>query len=173
MLQKHEPTKRAREREMLRDGFPAYTTSAGWMGYSDDEDAAAVPRGDRAGWTHFKVKVGADLRMTCAAWRWCGEEIGPERQLMIDANQAWDVGEAIQWMHELAPFNPLWIEEPTSPDDVLGHATIARAVAPIGVATGEHCAEPRHVQAAPAGARHSILPDRQLPARRARTRSSR
>ena len=139
LLQKHEPTKRAREREMLRDGFPAYTTSAGWLGYSNAKIRRLCREGVQAGWTHFKLKVGADLKDDVRRLALVRREIGWERHLMIDANQAWDVGQAIQWMHSLAPFKPLWIEEPTSPDDVLGHATIARAVAPIGVATGEHC----------------------------------
>ena len=91
------------------------------------------------GWTHFKLKVGLDRDDDVRRARIVREEIGPDRTLMVDANQRWDVGEAIDWMSSLAPFKPLWIEEPTSPDDVLGHAAIARAVAPIGVATGEHC----------------------------------
>jgi L-fuconate dehydratase len=90
------------------------------------------------GWTHFKLKVGIDLEDDLRRARLMREEIGPGRYLMVDANQAWDVDEAIANMRELAELNPLWIEEPTSPDDVLGHARIARAVAPIGVATGEH-----------------------------------
>jgi L-fuconate dehydratase len=139
ILHRHAPTRAEREAEMLRDGFPAYTTSAGWLGYSDDKLRRLCQEAIAAGWTHFKLKVGADLQddiRRCAITR---EEIGPERKLMVDANQRWDVGEAIEHMRSLAPFNPWWIEEPTSPDDVLGHATIARAVAPIGVATGEHC----------------------------------
>ena len=83
--------------------------------------------------------MGRDLADDIRRCRIVREEIGPERKLMVDANQVWDVGQAIEWMTHLAPFDPWWIEEPTSPDDILGHATIARAVAPIGVATGEHC----------------------------------
>jgi L-fuconate dehydratase len=92
------------------------------------------------GFTHFKVKVGADPADDARRVAMVRDEIGPDRQLMIDANQRWNVGEAIERVRALSQFNLLWIEEPTSPDDVLGHATIARAVAPIGVATGEHCA---------------------------------
>ena len=128
-----------REAQMLRDGYPAYTTSAGWLGYPDEEIRRLCREGVAAGWTHFKIKVGADLEddiRRCALVR---EEIGPERRLMIDANQRWGVAEAIAWTRELARFDPWWIEEPTSPDDVLGHAAIAKAVAPIGVATGEQC----------------------------------
>ena len=139
ILRAHEPTRAIREAEMQRDGYPAYTTSAGWLGYSDEQIRALCRAGLAAGWEHFKIKVGADLRddiRRCAIIR---SEIGPGRKLMMDANQRWDVGEAIAWMRKLARFDPWWIEEPTSPDDVLGHAAIARAIAPIRVATGEQC----------------------------------
>ena len=139
ILKKHAPTRAAREAEMLRDGFPAYTTSAGWLGYSDEKIRWLCREGLAAGWTHFKIKVGGDLQDDLRRLAIVREEIGPGRKLMVDANQKWDVGEAIRWMKELARFDPWWIEEPTSPDDVLGHAAIARAVAPIGVATGEAC----------------------------------
>lgn len=127
-----------RERRLLEGGYPAYTTSAGWMGYSDDKIRRLCQQGLADGWTAFKLKVGFDLeddRRRAAIIR---EEIGPDHLLMMDANQRWDVGEAITNMRALSAFDPLWIEEPTSPDDVLGHATIARAIAPVGVATGEH-----------------------------------
>lgn len=139
LLRRNEPGKAAREAEMRRDGFPAYTTSAGWLGYPDDKIRRLCREGIAEGWTHFKIKVGGSLEDDVRRLRIVREEIGPDRFLMVDANQRWDVPDAIAWMKHLAPFNPLWIEEPTSPDDVLGHATIARAVAPIGVATGEHC----------------------------------
>ncbi len=124
---------------MLRDGYQAYTTSSGWLGYSDDKIRRLCREALADGWTHFKLKVGVDIDddvRRCAILR---SEIGDERKLMVDANQIWDVDEAIANMRQLAPFKPWWIEEPTSPDDVLGHAAIRRAVAPIGVATGEHC----------------------------------
>jgi L-fuconate dehydratase len=126
---------------MLRDGFPAYTTSAGWLGYSDEAIRRLCREGIAQGWSHFKIKVGRDLRDDVRRAAIIREEIGPgpERKLMLDANQIWEVNEAIASMRALARFDPWWIEEPTSPDDVLGHATIARAIAPIGVATGEHC----------------------------------
>jgi len=139
ILHRNAPTRALREAEMQRDGFPAYTTSAGWLGYSDEKLRRLCREAIAQGWNHFKIKVGrssADDIRRCTIIR---EEIGWQRKLMVDANQYWDVGEAIAAMRELAPFDPLWIEEPTSPDDVLGHAAIARAVAPIGVATGEHC----------------------------------
>jgi L-fuconate dehydratase len=140
ILERQARTKGEREAELLRSGYPAYTTSVGWMGYSDDKVRAACREAIADGWTHFKVKVGADPADDARRVGMVRAEIGPDRVLMVDANQRWDVGEAITRMRELARFNPLWIEEPTSPDDVLGHAAIARAVAPIGVATGEHCA---------------------------------
>ena len=139
ILRKNAPTRARREEEMLRDGFPAYTTSAGWIGYPDDRIRRLCREGVAAGWTHFKIKVGSDLRDDLRRLAIVREEIGPGRKLMLDANQKWDVAEAIRWMKELARFDPWWIEEPTSPDDVLGHAAIARAVAPVGVATGEAC----------------------------------
>jgi len=142
LLERQAPSKAHREAELLRAGYPAYTTSVGWMGYADDRICASCREAIADGWTHFKVKVGGhpdDDRRRVALVR---REIGPERSLMIDANQQWDVGTAIERATALAPFKPLWMEEPTSPDDVLGHATIAQALRPlgIGVATGEHCA---------------------------------
>jgi len=139
ILRKLEPTKAQREAEMRAQGYPAYTTSAGWLGYSDEKIRRLVREGIQEGWTHFKMKVGANLEDDVRRAQLIRDEIGPDRTLMMDANQVWDVGQTIDWMKVLARFNPLWIEEPTSPDDVLGHATIARAVAPIGVATGEAC----------------------------------
>jgi L-fuconate dehydratase len=140
MLERQARMKGLREAELLKAGYPAYTTSAGWIGYSDDRVRQACRDAMAEGWNHFKVKVGGrpeDDRRRVSLVR---SEIGPERTLMIDANQRWDVGEAIERVLALAEFKPLWIEEPTSPDDVLGHATIAKAIRPIGVATGEHCA---------------------------------
>ncbi len=139
ILQSKMPGRAERESEMLSTGYPAYTTSAGWLGYSDDKLRRLCREAIAEGWTHFKLKVGADIEDDIRRASIIREEIGSERKLMMDANQRWDVGEAIENMSRLAPFNPWWIEEPTSPDDVLGHAAIAAAVAPIGVATGEHC----------------------------------
>lgn len=128
-----------RERACLRDGFPAYTTSTGWLGYSDEKVRRLCREAIADGWTAFKMKVGTDLSDNVRRAALMREEIGPARRLMLDANQCWDVPEAIRQMEALARFDPYWIEEPTSPDDVLGHATISRAVAPVGVATGEVC----------------------------------
>jgi L-fuconate dehydratase len=138
LLRRQVPTRAKREAEMLQDGFPAYTTGAGWSGYSDEKMRLLCREAIAKGWRHFKLKVGLGLEDDLHRARIMREEIGPENTLMIDANQVWEVNEAIAAMKYLAEFNPLWIEEPTSPDDILGHATIARAVAPIRVATGEH-----------------------------------
>jgi L-fuconate dehydratase len=139
ILRHNEPTKVIREAQMQEEGFPAYTTSAGWLGYSDEKLRRLCREALAQGWTHFKIKVGLNLEDDLRRAALIREEIGPDRKLMMDANQRWDVSEAIFNMKQLAQFNPWWIEEPTSPDDVLGHATIARAIEPIGVATGEHC----------------------------------
>jgi L-fuconate dehydratase len=138
ILHANAPTKADRVAEMLHRGFPAYTTSVGWLGYPDEKIRELAREARTAGWTHFKMKVGRDSEGDVRRARLLREEIGPDARLMMDANQVWDVGEAIERIRILAKFDPWWIEEPTSPDDVLGHAAIARAVAPIRVATGEH-----------------------------------
>jgi L-fuconate dehydratase len=138
-LEERLPGRAGRTEHISQIGYPAYTTSAGWLGYSQDKMRALLREAMAQGWTHFKMKVGADLEQDVARAALIRQEIGPDRTLMMDANQVWGTGEAIAAMEKLAAFNPLWIEEPTSPDDILGHARIARAVAPIGVATGEHC----------------------------------
>jgi len=138
MLQRLEPTREQRVAELRRDGYPAYTSGPGWLGYSDDKLRRLCREAVAGGWHAIKLKVGAnlddDLRR-CAIAR---VELGPTGTLMIDANQVWDVEQAIDWVRALRRFEPIWIEEPTSPDDVVGHAAIRRAVAPVGVATGEH-----------------------------------
>lgn len=131
--------KAAREQEMLSHGYPGYTTSAGWLGYSEDKMRRLAREGVAEGWTHFKQKVGGDINDDLRRAAILREEIGWNRKLMMDANQVWEVDEAIVNMRRLAQFDPWWIEEPTSPDDILGHAAIRRRIAPIGVATGEHC----------------------------------
>ena len=139
ILRDLEQTRSSRESEILSFGYPAYTTSAGWLGYSDETIRHAVKDALKSGWTEFKIKVGRDLAIDARRAALVRDEIGPRSTLMMDANQVWDVPEAIAWIKELSKFDPLWIEEPTSPDDVLGHATIRKGVAPVGVATGEHC----------------------------------
>ena len=139
LLRAQEAGKAERIAELERTGYPCYTTSAGWLGYSDEKLRRLCQEAVDEGYQHVKLKVGASLEddiRRCAIAR---EVIGPDRTLMIDANQVWDVGQAIEWTNALAQFDLLWIEEPTSPDDVLGHAAVKRGVAPVGVATGEHC----------------------------------
>ncbi|MFF2831039.1 enolase C-terminal domain-like protein [Cellulosimicrobium cellulans] len=139
LLEAKAATKAERIAHLERTGYPVYTTSAGWLGYDDEKLRRLCQEAVDAGYGHIKLKVGADLADDVRRLTIAREVIGPDRTLMVDANQVWDVPQAIEWMAALAPFDPLWIEEPTSPDDVLGHAAIRRAVAPIGVATGEHC----------------------------------
>lgn len=140
LLRQQAPTRADRERELFRSGYPCYTTSAGWLGYSDEQVAALARQAIDQGFTAIKMKVGQDLAHDRARAALLRQVIGPDRKLMMDANQRWDVPQAIAWMRELAEFDPWWIEEPTHPDDVLGHKAIAEAIAPIGVATGEHVA---------------------------------
>jgi len=140
LLRRVASTRAEREAEMRRDGYPAYVTSAGWLGYSDDKVRALCRESIAAGWTRFKIKVGRDSEENVRRAAIVRAEIGDDGWLMMDANQAWDVNEAITFVEPLKRFRPRWIEEPTSPDDVLGHATIRRAIKPVGVATGEHAA---------------------------------
>src|SRR5258706_8354116 len=139
ILEKNAPTKAGREAEMRTKGFPAYTTSTGWLGYPDEKVRRLCREAIAQGWTFFKMKVGQDLEGNLRRAALMREEIGPGRVLAMDANQCWDVPEAIRQTKALARFDPYWMEEPTSPDDVLGHAAIARAIGPVRVATGEHC----------------------------------
>jgi L-fuconate dehydratase len=139
LLRAQEPSRSRRIAELeARGGYPCYTTSAGWLGYSDDKLRRLLQEAVDEGYRHIKLKVGANLDDDVRRLRIAREVIGWDAKLMIDANQVWDVPEAIEWVNALAEFRPHWIEEPTSPDDVLGHAAVRKAVAPIGVATGEH-----------------------------------
>ena len=123
---------------LLDQGYPAYTTTPGWLGYSDDRLARLCAEAVQDGFRQVKLKVGArladDTRRIAVARATVGDDIG----IALDANQVWDVDTAIAWVRELAPARPEWIEEPTSPDDILGTAAIRRAVHPVRVATGEH-----------------------------------
>ncbi len=139
MLHANDATRAERIARVEREGFPAYTTSCGWIGYSDDVVRARCREAIAEGFTHFKMKIGQSLEDDVRRARIIREEIGPDRVLMVDANQRFDVREAIEWIKPLAPFGIWWFEEPVSPDDILGHAEIARAIAPIKVATGEQC----------------------------------
>ncbi|MFJ3582996.1 L-fuconate dehydratase [Streptomyces sp. NPDC090127] len=119
-------------------GYPAYTTSPGWLGYSDEKLTRLAREAVAAGFTQIKLKVGADLADDIRRMRVARAAVGPDIRIAIDANQRWNVGEAVEWTKALAEFDPYWIEEPTSPDDILGHAAVRGAVAPVKVATGEH-----------------------------------
>ena len=138
LLRAAEPGRADRERALLASGYPAYTTTPGWLGYSDDKLRRLSKEAVEHGFAQIKLKVGGDIAADVRRMRIAREVVGPDIRIAVDANQRWDVDEAIEWMRALAPFEPAWIEEPTSPDDVLGHATIAKAIAPIPVATGEH-----------------------------------
>ncbi|MFB7709886.1 L-fuconate dehydratase [Streptomyces sp. NPDC056105] len=127
-----------RESALRERGFPGYTTSPGWLGYSDEKLGRLARQAVADGFRQIKLKVGADLADDIRRCRTARSVIGPDIRMAIDANQRWNVGEAIEWTKALAEFDPYWVEEPTSPDDVLGHAAIRRAVAPVKVATGEH-----------------------------------
>ncbi|MBK3640328.1 MULTISPECIES: L-fuconate dehydratase [Streptomyces] len=127
-----------RTARLLERGYPAYTTSAGWLGYSDEKLTRLASQAVADGFTQIKLKVGADLDDDIRRCRVARSVVGPDVRMAIDANQRWDVAEAIRWTKALAEFDPYWIEEPTSPDDVLGHAAVREAVAPVKVATGEH-----------------------------------
>ncbi len=138
-LQEKQAGRAGRLADLQARGYPAYTTSAGWLGYSDDKMRALCRAAIAEGWGHFKMKVGGNLADDMRRAAILRQEIGPDRHLMMDANQVWGVDQAIANMKVLAAHDPWWIEEPTSPDDILGHARIARDIAPIKVATGEHC----------------------------------
>jgi L-fuconate dehydratase len=140
MLERQARAKADREAELLKNGYPAYNTSVGWFGYSDDRIRGLCRDALADGWTHFKVKVGGTPEDDARRVGLVREQIGPGCKLMIDANQKWDVGEAIARVNALAKYDLWWMEEPTFPDDVLGHAAIAKGIAPVRVATGEHCA---------------------------------
>ncbi|MFF8726522.1 L-fuconate dehydratase [Streptomyces sp. NPDC015171] len=127
-----------RRARLLDRGYPGYTTSPGWLGYDDAKLARLAAQAVTDGFSQIKLKVGADLADDIRRCRVARAAVGPGIRLAVDANQRWNVDEAIRWTRALAEFEPYWIEEPTSPDDVLGHAAIRRAVSPVKVATGEH-----------------------------------
>jgi L-fuconate dehydratase len=121
------------------EGYPAYTTSVGWFGYSEEKIRRLAREALAEGWTHFKLKVGGDAADDLRRGHIVREEIGWTNKLMVDANQKWGVLEAIRRTKQLQELQPWWMEEPTSPDDILGHARIRREAAPTRIATGEHC----------------------------------
>jgi L-fuconate dehydratase len=134
------PGREERLARLLREGYPAYTTTPGWLGYDDAKLERLCRAAVAQGFGQIKLKVGARRADDIRRLRLARAAVGPGIKIAVDANQRWDVGEAIEWIAELAPFGLVWVEEPTSPDDILGHAAIARAIAPVPVATGEHAA---------------------------------
>lgn len=139
ILRAAEPHKVDRMAELVATGYPAYSTSAGWLGYSDDTLRKCATQAVADGFTAIKLKVGASLADDVRRCRLARQVIGPDVRLALDANQRWDVDEAIEWARALAPFDIAWLEEPTSPDDVLAHRAIREALRPMPISTGEHC----------------------------------
>ncbi|HTJ56174.1 MAG TPA: L-fuconate dehydratase [Devosiaceae bacterium] len=139
IFRKAETGKAERIAELEAVGYPCYTTSAGWLGYSNEKLTRLAEEAVDQGFSHIKMKVGRDLDDDIRRLEIVRRIMGPERKLLIDANQVWEVDQAIDWVRELKPFNPYFIEEPTSPDDIEGHRKIREAVAPVKVATGEMC----------------------------------
>jgi L-fuconate dehydratase len=140
ILRAAEPGRAEREARLLRDGYPAYTTTPGWLGYDDEKLARLCHEAVEEGFSQIKLKVGGDLADDVRRLGIARTAVGPDIRIAVDANQRWDVDAAVAWIKELASFDLAWVEEPTSPDDVLGHAAIASGIAPIPVATGEHMA---------------------------------
>jgi L-fuconate dehydratase len=138
VLRRGEPGRRARRDQLLQAGYPAYTTTPGWLGYPDEKMIRLALAAVAEGFGQIKLKVGADMADDIRRMQLARDAVGPEVRIAIDANQRWDIGEAVEWITALAPWSPWWVEEPTSPDEILGHAAIRRAVSPIKIATGEH-----------------------------------
>ncbi len=140
LLERAVPGRAGRIAALRRDGYPAYSTAPGWLGYSDDRLAALCERAAAEGFAQVKLKVGAELDDDKRRFTIARDVLGEDFAIAVDANQVWDVPTAISWIAELAPFRPAWVEEPTAPGDVLGTAAIRAAVRPVKVATGEHVA---------------------------------
>ncbi|CAM5450254.1 enolase C-terminal domain-like protein [Leifsonia shinshuensis] len=138
ILRAAEPGRADREAELLRTGYAGYTTTPGWLGYPDEKLRRLAREAVDEGFQQIKLKVGDRLEDDVRRLGIARAEVGPDIRIAIDANQRWDRDQAIEWIHALEPFDLAWVEEPTSPDDVLAHAAIARAVAPVRIATGEH-----------------------------------
>lgn len=139
IFRRAEPGKTERTARLRAEGYPCYTTSAGWLGYADDKIRRLAREAVAAGFTHIKLKVGRSLEDDIRRLDLVRSIVGPDPTLLLDANQVWEVGQAIEWVKALKRFDPFFIEEPTSPDDVEGHRAIRAAVAPVKVATGEMC----------------------------------
>ena len=139
IVERNQSTKSQRIQQLEETGYPAYTTSAGWLGYSDEKLERLCREAVDDGFTHIKLKVGESVEDDIQRCKIARETIGDDVKLMIDANQAWEVDQAIDWMQNLIPFKAWFIEEPTSPDDVFGHKKIRENIGEVKVATGEHC----------------------------------
>lgn len=137
LLCRQESGKRTRIETLAREGLPAYTTTPGWLGYSDDKLVRLCKEALHEGFDFVKLKVGANIEDDVRRCALAREALGPDVRLAVDANQIWEVAEAIECIARLAPFDLTWVEEPTSPDDILGHAAIRRS-ADVAIATGEH-----------------------------------
>jgi len=140
ILRAAEPGREERRAALLERGYPAYTTTPGWLGYDDEKLARLAREAVEQGFRQIKLKVGADVEDDVRRMAVARATVGPDIKIAIDANQRWEVDEAIEWIGKLVEFDLAWVEEPTNPDDVLAHAAIARAIAPVPVATGEHMA---------------------------------
>ncbi len=173
ILRAAEPGRAEREARLLREGYPAYTTTPGWLGYDDEKLDRLCREAVAEGFDQIKLKVGGDLADDVRRLGIARDAVGPDVRIAVDANQRWDVADAIAWIKELASFDLAWVEEPTSPDDVLGHAAIARGIAPIPVATGEHMANRVMAKQFLAARRAAGAPDRRHARGRASTRTSR
>ena len=137
ILRKAEPNKAKNKAKLISEGLPAYTTTPGWLGYSDEKMVRLSQEAVSNGFQLIKLKCGENIENDKRRLRLVREAVGPDIKIAIDANQVWEVDEAISWLNQLQDFDLHWIEEPTSPDDIIGHAKIAKAIAPIKVATGE------------------------------------
>jgi L-fuconate dehydratase len=138
ILRKAQPNRAANEAQLIKEGLPAYTTTPGWLGYTDEKMVRLAKQAVADGYKLIKLKCGGNLEDDKRRLRLAREAVGPDIKISIDANQVWDVNQAIDWIKGIGDVNLHWVEEPTNPDDVLGHATIAKAIAPVRVATGEH-----------------------------------
>jgi L-fuconate dehydratase len=138
LLQAQAAGREERRTRLLAEGYPAYSTSPGWLGYSDEKVVRLAREAVEDGFTAIKLKVGANVADDVRRMSLARQAVGPDVRIAVDANQRWGVDEAIDWIGALAAFDPWWVEEPTSPDDILGHAKIRAAVQPVPVATGEH-----------------------------------
>ena len=139
ILEQAEDGKSQRIESLKTEGYPSYTTSAGWLGYSDDKLRYLCQEAREAGFKHTKFKVGKSLEDDIRRLKIAREELGEDMNIAIDANQIWEVDQAIDWVKELQFMRPLFIEEPTSPDDIAGHKKIRESVKPVRVASGEMC----------------------------------